>query len=359
MVTDRNIRYTKHKKYKMQKEKLEMNKRFKRFLIVLGIMAITITSVGCSHVKSNEASNTKVHVEGFNSVQYVYSDGAQIHDVVVNSPRQRAVTLSQFMTEMLLALGLEEQMVGTALLDNPILPEFESAYNQIPVLEVGEGHAISKEAFIATGADFVSGWDASISEQTTGTADELIAKDIAPFMASSYGADATLETVYEDFTLLGRLFHVEERAKEVIAAMQSHIKTVTDEVGMMNEEERVKVMVYDSGTSDAMVVGSGLANHLIKLAGGNNVFGEEAARPYINVSWESIVAKNLEVILVTDFMAGEPVAHKISFLKSHPALKDVPAIKNNRIYPVGLADLSPGVRNAKVIKEMYGYFFKA
>ncbi|MDU2199344.1 MAG: iron ABC transporter substrate-binding protein, partial [Peptostreptococcaceae bacterium] len=63
------------------------------------------------------------------------------------------------------------------------------------------------------------------------------------------------------------------------------------------------------------------------------------------------------VIVVTDYLAGSPVQDKIDFLKSHPALKDVDAIKNDRIYVVGLADLSPGVRNSKVIEKMYGYFY--
>ena len=106
-----------------------------------------------------------------------------------------------------------------------------------------------------------------------------------------------------------------------------------------------------------MVVGSGLANNLIEIAGGNNVFGKDAKKPYINVSWESIVQKNPEVILVTDFLAGQPVQEKIDYLKSNPALKDVPAIKNNKIYVVKLADLSPGVRNPMVIEEMHGYFY--
>ena len=39
------------------------------------------------------------------------------------------------------------------------------------------------------------------------------------------------------------------------------------------------------------------------------------------------------------------------------SLKDVDAIKNDRIYVVGLADLSPGVRNPMVIEKMYGYFY--
>lgn len=341
----------------MSEEKLEMTKLLKKLFIILGVVSITLASVGCSNAEQNQIPEVEAQAEDFETVQYTYSDGAQTHEVLVTSPRKRAVTLSQFMTEMLLALGLEDQIVATALLDNPILPEFEEAYNKIPILEVGEGHAISKEAFVATGADFVSGWDSSISDQTTGSAEELIAKDIAPFMAKSYDSDATVETVYEDFELLGRLFGVQDKAQEVITQMQNNIKAVTDKVGTI-KEDKVKMMVYDSGVNDAMVVGTGLANNLIEMAGGKNVFAEDATKPYINVSWESIVAKNPEVILVTDFMAGEPVENKIDVLKSHPALKDVPAIKNNKIYVVGLADLSPGVRNAKVIEQMYGYFFE-
>ncbi|MEG0297719.1 MAG: ABC transporter substrate-binding protein, partial [Clostridium sp.] len=264
---------------------------------------------------------------------------------------------SQFMTEMLLSLGLEDNIVATALLDNPILPEFKEAYDKIPVLQVGEGHSISKEAFIATGADFVSGWDSSISEQTTGSPDELISKGIVPFLAKSYEADATIDDVYEDFRLLGKIFNVEDRANEVIEKMKADIKSVNDKIKNINKEDRVQMMVFDSGVNDAFVVGSGLANDLINLAGGNNVYSEEATKPYITVSFESIVAKNPEVILVTDFEAGTNPEEKIEFLKSHPALKDVDAIKNNKIYVVQLADLSPGVRNPMIIEKMHGYFY--
>ena len=342
----------------MSEENIEMNRLFKKLLIILSVGSLAITSVGCSNAKQNETSKIEAQVEDFEAVQYTYSDGAKTYEVSVTSPRKRAVTLSQFMTEMLLALGLEDQMVATALLDNPILPEFEEAYNKIPILEIKESHAVSKEAFIATGADFVSGWDSSISEQTTGSPEELIAKDIAPFMAKSYGADATIETVYEDFELLGKIFDVQDKAQEVITKMKSDIKAVTDKVGTIKEEDRVKVMVCDPGVNDVMVVGSGLANNLIEMAGGKNIFAEDATKPYIYVSWESVVAENPEVILVTDYLASESVTNKINALKSHPALQDVPAIKNNKIYAVGLADLSPGVRNTKVIEQMYGYFFE-
>ncbi|MEG1149384.1 MAG: ABC transporter substrate-binding protein [Niameybacter sp.] len=336
-----------------------MNKKLRKFIITLTIAGLAIGAVGCSNNEKDKVKkpDTEVQVSNFEAVKFVYSDGAKDYDVTVESPRQKAVTLSQFMTEMLLALDLQDRMIATALLDNPILPEFEEAYNKIPQLQIGEGHSVSKEGFIATGADFVSGWDSSISEQTTGSPSELISKDITPFMAKSYQADSTVETVYEDFELLGKIFGVQDKAQEVIDKMKKDVKVVTDKVGDIKEEDRVKTMVYDAGENDAMVVGVGLANNLINLAGGNNVFAKNATKPYIHVSFESIVAENPEVILVTDYMAGSPVQEKIDFLKAHPALKDVPAIKNNKIYVVGLADLSPGVRNPKLVEQMHGYLF--
>lgn len=332
-----------------------MKKNFKGIVIAMLISISTIGLIGCNGGDSNSTELDTINkVE---SVRYIYSNLGESHEVVIDKPRERAVTLSQFMTEMLLALGLEDKMVGTALLDNPILPEFKDAYDKIPVLEIGEGHYISKEAFIAIEADFVSGWDSSISEETTGSAKDIIGKGIAPFMAKSYGSDSTVDDVYEDFELLGKIFGVEDKANEVIEKMKEDIKLVTDKTSNIKEEDRVKVMVYDSGEQDAFVVGGGLANNLITLAGGKNVYGKDAKKPYINISFESIIQNNPEVILVTDFMAGDAVENKIKFLKSHPALKDVSAIKNNNIYVVELADLSPGVRNPKIIDEMYGYFY--
>lgn len=336
-----------------------MNKNLRRFLITLTITGLALSVVGCSS-ESNKDENvspeTKVESSNFTPVTFTYSDGANEYEVNVEKATQKAVTLSQFMTEMLLALDLGDRMVGTALLDNPILPEFKEAYDKIPELKIAEGHSISKEAFVATGADFVSGWDMSITEQTTGAPDELIEKGVVPFTCKSVSGDATVETVYEDFLLLGKIFGVEEKANEVVEKMKSEIKAVQDKLGQVSEEDRVKMMVYDSGENDAIVVGSGLPNNLIELAGGNNIFSDQKDA-YVQVSWESIVANNPEVIIVTDYMAGSKPEEKIEFLKNHPALKNVDAIKNDRIYVVGLADLSPGVRNSQVIEKMYGYFY--
>ena len=49
-------------------------------------------------------------------------------------PPARVVTLNQAATEVMLVLGLQNHLVGTAYLDDQILPELADAYRQIPVL---------------------------------------------------------------------------------------------------------------------------------------------------------------------------------------------------------------------------------
>ncbi|MDK0709573.1 ABC transporter substrate-binding protein [Clostridium perfringens] len=338
-----------------------MNKKLRTIILGLAVITTSTTFVMCGNGYTSKGNNENQvanlensdHKEGFT---YKYDNGKDVVDVKVTESPNRAVTLSQFMTEMLLSLDLGDRMVGTALLDNPILPEYKDAYDKIPVLKITEGHNISKESFSALEPDFVSGWDMSISNESTGTAKELVDEGVYPFVAKSLNGDATIETVYEDYTTLGNIFNVQDKANEVVNNMKSSVNKVQENIKNVKEEERPKVMVYDSGEKEAMVVGSGLPNNLITLAGGNNVFGD-LNKAYEMVSFESIVDKNPDVIIVTDYLAGDPVEKKIEFLKNHPALKDVNAIKNNKIYVVELADISPGIRNSKVVEKMNKMFY--
>lgn len=336
-----------------------MNRKIKSILLGMTVIAATTIFMGCkaSEKKVEENTNKTEQTSQFKEFSYVYDDGKEKIDVKVTKPPKRAVTLSQFMTETLLALDLGDRMVGTALLDNPILPQYKAAYDKIPVLKVTGGHNISKEAFMALDPDFVSGWEMSINSESTGTPSELVKEGIYPYVDKSLSGNATVETVYEDITTLGKIFGVPDKANEVINNMKNEINKVQESLKKVKDEDKVKVMIYDSGEKDAMVVGAGLPNNLISLAGGKNVYGD-LKKSYETVSFESIVEKNPDVIIVTDYLAGEPAEKKIEFLKNNPALKDVKAIKDNNIHVIALADLSPGVRSSKAISEMNKMFYK-
>lgn len=290
----------------------------------------------------------------YEPVKYIFDDGIYRKEIIVTKSPEKAVTLAQFMTETLLALGLEDKMTGTALLNEEILPEYKKAYEKIPELEMGEGHSISKESFVATEADFVSGWEQSITEEATGSLEELEERGVVPFVSSGLAPDATIESVYNDFILLGKIFEVSERAEKVVAKMKDEVKNIADKT--KDIKDRPRVLIYDSGEGEAFVGGSGLPNNLIELAGGENVY-KDLGQDYATVSFEDIVQKNPEIIVVTEYYSGITGNEKIKFLKNNPSLKDVDAVKNNRIYKIGLIDLAPGIRNSKAVGKLYNMFY--
>lgn len=64
--------------------------------------------------------------------------------------------------EMMLALGLEDQMAGTAFREDKVLPEQEAAYNKVKVLSEKWP---SYEVLMAEEPDFVTGWPVSFSKR--------------------------------------------------------------------------------------------------------------------------------------------------------------------------------------------------
>ncbi len=76
---------------------------------------------------------------------------------------ERAVTLSNNATEMLLALGLEDRMAGTSYMaDLKISPQYEAAYNTVPILSP---LVATTEQLIDAEADFVyAGYPDGFSE---------------------------------------------------------------------------------------------------------------------------------------------------------------------------------------------------
>lgn len=292
----------------------------------------------------------------YETVKYRFDDGTYSRDVVVTKSPERAVTLAQFMTETLLALDLGDKMAGTALMNEEILPEYKEAYNKIPILEMGEGHSVSKEAFIATGADFVSGWEQSITEESTGSLEELEKRGVVPFVSNGLRNDATIETVYDDFRLLGKIFDVPENAEKVIAKMQNTVKPIAEKTKNIPESSRPKVLIYDSGDSEAFVGGAGLPTDLVRLAGGKNIFSDLDV-DYGLVSFESILDRNPDIIVVTEYASGLPADKKIEVFKNIPGMSTLDAVKNNRIYVVNLVELAPGVRNADTVVKLYNMFY--
>lgn len=207
---------------------------------------------------------------------------------------------------------------------------------------------LSKEAFLLMEPDFASG-DGDLKPESTGSAEELITAGINPFTLKTISTtNATLETVYEDFLMLGKIFNVNEKAQEVVKEMKTKLAEAKKTFVDKPENEKKKVMIISSYNNGAWVFSS-LASHLVRQANGINIY-EDVDNQYEFVSYESIVARNPDAIFITDTESrGMTIEEKAEFLRQHPILKNINAVKTNSIYPVNFADVSPGIRNVDFI----------
>lgn len=270
-------------------------------------------------------------------------DGQDYTIEFARSP-SRAVSLSGFTTEMMLELGLEARMAGTAYMDNEILPEYSAAYESVPVLS---DKYPSREALLNAAPDFVTGWASAFSE-TNFPPEFLGQNQISFFLPRSEHLGAGINAVYEDFTLLGQIFRVEDRAAAVVADMQARIGAVGDKV---QDLPPVSVFVYDSGEDAPYTAGASLPSDLVRLAGGRNIFADQPKK-WLTVQWETVIEENPEWIIVLQYNVSDNVQAQIDLLKNTPALQDIDAVKHDRILVLGLTDVTAGVRGAAAVETM-------
>ena len=125
-----------------------------------------------------------------------------------------------------------------------------------------------------------------------------------------------------------------EAAEEIVSAMKEQIAAVEEAVA---GAEPVKVFVYDMAQEGgAYTCGDNFTAKLISHAGGVNIF-EDMDTTWATVSWEEVVERAPEVIVINDY-GSTSLEEKIEELKENPALADVPAIRDGRITSVTLCE---------------------
>ncbi|MES9806779.1 ABC transporter substrate-binding protein [Streptomyces cinereoruber] len=264
------------------------------------------------------------------------------------APPKRVVTMNQHVTEIMIALGLEKSLVGTAYLDDAVLPAYKKAYDSVPVL--AEEYP-SKEALLAANPDFVYGGYASAFDAKDGRSrDDLRKAGMSTRLNGEYcpSGKTSVDDLYQEVSEVGRTFGVPDRAEKWITEARA---TVAANEERLKDLPPVPVFVYDSGDKTAFTVGGkGIGNELITRAGGRNVFSD-LDKAFGDAAWEEVVARKPEVVVIYDY-GSTTVEQKKKRLLDDPALKDVPAIKNRRFAVMPLSDAVLGVRVPAAVEKL-------
>lgn len=269
-------------------------------------------------------------------------------EITVSKLPEKVLTLGPNCTELFVALGLGDRVIGRSLVNHSRgpLPEYADGVNAIPELN----HAsATREAILTSGADFIYALDWEISDEGCNL------EEAAQYGMTVYVNSATtLEEQYQEIEDLGRIFGVEDTAAAFVADQEARISAVAD---TLTGQEPVKVLVYDSGNDGVFTCsGSNFESLLISLAGGQNLFEDLTDKQWVTVSYEEVLARNPDVILIHDYDSPS-VEEKIAEIKSNPTLSQLDCVKNEAFATITLESVLPGDRMAYAVESMAADFF--
>ena len=254
---------------------------------------------------------------------------------------ERVVSLWQPQNEILLALGVQKQIVAFAGMYAPLPADLAAAAEGI--LSIGESMAWpAKEVLLSQQPDLV------ISELLEGfafdpaqgraTVAELEALGIQVYSASACTSadypNKRIETVYADLENLGKIFGVVDRAQALIDELKAR---QADIVAKVADLPTVRVAFYNGGEGPLNILSGGVWGDTITQANGENVFPNDL----FQVSVEEFAAAQPEVIIIGTY-PGQEAETSIAFLQA--TFPNVPAVQNTRLYPVPTIETEATVR---------------
>ena len=326
---------------------MRFTKKFLRKGIVIGVstLALTFGLTACGNNPAPEKPVTTSEVSWTETL-----DGQEVNAKVDKIPT-RAISMSQATTEMMLALGLEDNMVGTAMLEEEIYPPLQAAYDKVKVLSEKWP---SYETFMAEKPDFATGWEVPFTKRGI-PAERITSQGVPIFIPSSMQKlDADLETVFADMMKFGEIFGATDAAKAWVDAQRNLLQNVQAKI---KDLPRKKVFVYDSSDGQPFTAFKGYTTNILKLIGADNVMENAGVdKTWAATSWESVVAADPDHIIIADYSNGvrndEDFQEKVATIRNNPQLQNVTAVRENHFIKVKLSEITPGVRTVESLQRL-------
>lgn len=268
--------------------------------------------------------------------------------LTIASAPQRVVAIKSTAAELLLSLGLEEQLVGLAFLDGP-LPEALGG-TDIPVLSE---KLPSQEVVLEVEPDFVyGGWESNFAADGAGERPILQQLGVASYVApaacrSVKPAKLSFDQLFAEIAELGAIFDVEDRATALVAEQKAALG------GVVADTRGLTAVWYSSGTKAPYVgAGSNAPEMIMDALGLENIFAS-VDEGWTAASWEAVVDANPDVIVLVDAAWNSAEAKK-KLLAENPITSKLDAVVNQRYLVLPFPASEAGIRNVPATVDMAG-----
>ena len=95
---------------------------------------------------------------------------------------------------------------------------------------------------------------------------------------------------------------------------------------------------------------------LVETAGGHNIFGDLEERQWVTVSYEEVLRRNPDIILIHDYDSPS-LEEKIREIQENPILSRLDCVQEGRFASITLESVLPGNRMADAVEAMAESFY--
>ena len=270
--------------------------------------------------------------------------------VAVDAPPERVVTIKSSATEMLLALGAGDRIVGTGFPDGPVPDEYAAEAADLPVLS---DRVPSAEVVLEAEPDLVyAGWESNLTAEGAGDRGTLAQLGVATYVSPSACKDPaaqpdrlTFDLVFDEITEVAELLDVPGAAEDLVAEQTALLD------GVVPDDRGLTALWYSSGT-DIPYVGAGIgAPQMIMDAVGLTNIAAGVQDTWTSFSWEQVAADDPDVIVLVD-AAWNTADAKRQLLATNPATANLTAVRGERYLVVPFAASEAGVRNVPAVVDL-------
>lgn len=271
-------------------------------------------------------------------------------EVTFEAAPERVVTIKSSTLELMLALGLEDRVIGSAFSDGPVPEQLADAASDIDALS---DKVPSQEVTLGAEPDLVfAGWESNLTAEGAGDRDALAKLGVASYVAPAAckGEDympnpLTFDEVFRGFDEAGAIFGVPDAAAELVASQRAALDAIEP------SDAGLTALWYSSG-DDTPFVGAGIgAPQMIMQAAGLENIAADVEDTWTSMGWEAIVAADPDVIVLVD-AAWNTAEHKIAQLEGNPATAALPAVQAQRYVVVDFPATEAGVRNVDAVASI-------
>lgn len=291
-------------------------KKIWQLWLATALTAILLTGCGQDEAKptGNETPATET---GQEESQFPLSvTDVTGNEITLEEPPTAIVSMIPSNTEILYALGLDEEIVGVSDFDN--YPEEAATKEKIGGVEFNVEKIISLDPDLVLAHQSALGtWDAGLTQLRDAGIQVYTVTNAETF-------DATYETIEE----IGKVTDTSDEANQIVSDMKAKVQEVQEKTATV--ESKKKVLVEISPEPEIYSpAGNTIMNEMLTLINAENVVGD--LEGWIKMDPEEIVKRNPDVILTT---YGAYTPDSTNSVLNRNGFADVTAIKNKAVTDV-------------------------